>query len=357
MKSPHPTTTNKPWQIALKLAVWGVLLTWPFIFTDSNDGVSWIKYSQYLFALMTFVAIYLVNYHFFINRFLAKKKILKYVTVNLVFCSVLMFIAYKFGQIFPEHRPFKPPHEVNIEPPNITMFRLISSGLLVSTFVCAISVSSKMTSSWYAADEQRKELERSRSEAELQNLKSQLNPHFLFNTLNNIYSMIAFSPEGAQSAVHELSRLLRYVLYESSVPSVPVGKELDFVHNYVELMRIRLPKHVEMRTGISASYPDAHVAPLLFIALVENAFKHGVSAEQPSFISVNIAAGETDVQCEISNSLFPKDEGDKSGSGIGIANLRKRLDLLYDNQYSFKNGACGDTWNCMLTIPLSNLCS
>ena len=127
-----------------------------------------------------------------------------------------------------------------------------------------------------------------RAEAELQNLKSQLNPHFLFNTLNNIYSLIAFSPERAQEAVHDLSRLLRYVLYDSSQPMVPLEKELDFIRNYVELMRIRLPEHVKLTTDISAATPETLVAPLLFISLIENAFKHGVSHNKPSFIDLKI---------------------------------------------------------------------
>ena len=97
----------------------------------------------------------------------------------------------------------------------------------------------------------RRDLEQSRVEAELQNLKSQLNPHFLFNTLNNIYCLIAFSPDRAQGVVHDLSRLLRYVLYDSNQKFVPLGKELDFIRNYVELMRIRLPEHVSLDLQIS----------------------------------------------------------------------------------------------------------
>lgn len=127
----------------------------------------------------------------------------------------------------------------------------------------------KMTGSWYQMESSRRELEKSRAEAELQNLKSQLNPHFLFNTLNNIYSLIAFSPERAQEAMHDLSRLLRYVLYDSSQPMVPLEKELDFIRNYVELMRIRLPEHVKLTTDISAATPETQVAPLLFISLIE----------------------------------------------------------------------------------------
>ena len=108
--------------------------------------------------------------------------------------------------------------------------------------VVGVSVAIRMTRQWYRAENIRKDLERSRSEAELQNLKSQLNPHFLFNTLNNIYSLIQFDPDRAQQTVHDLSRLLRYVLYDSSRPTVPLKAEMDFLGNYIELMRIRLPR-------------------------------------------------------------------------------------------------------------------
>ena len=196
-----------------------------------------------------------------------------------------------------------------------------------------------------------RELEKSRAEAELQNLKSQLNPHFLFNTLNNIYSLIAFSPERAQEAVHDLSRLLRYVLYDSSQPMVPLEKELDFIRNYVELMRIRLPEHVKLTTDISAATPETQVAPLLFISLIENAFKHGVSHNKPSFIDLKIHQEGTRIVCSIRNSDFPKDNGqDKSGSGIGLQNLSRRLELLYPSHHIFTYGQKGDEYVCLLEL-------
>ena len=184
--------------------------------------------------------------------------------------------------------------------------------------------------------------------------ESQLNPHFLFNTLNNIYSLIAFSPEKAQEAVHDLSRLLRYVLYESSQPFVPLEKDFDFLRNYVELMRIRLPKHVELKTNIVASSPGTLIAPLLFISLVENAFKHGVSNNKPSFIHLDIHQEGAEVVCTIVNSYFPKSpDQDKSGSGIGLVNLEKRLGLLYSGHFSFQCGREGDNYSSYLSITIN----
>lgn len=246
------------------------------------------------------------------------------------------------------HHPARPPRPLN----ETVGFFLVNA--VIYSLVAGLSVAIKMTDGWYRVAAIQRELEKERAEAELQNLKSQLNPHFLFNTLNNIYSLIAFSPEKAQEAVHDLSRLLRYVLYESSQPFVPLEKDFDFLRNYVELMRIRLPKHVELKTNIVASSPGTLIAPLLFISLVENAFKHGVSNNKPSFIHLDIHQEGAEVVCTIVNSYFPKSpDQDKSGSGIGLLNLEKRLGLLYPGHFSFQCGREGDNYSSYLSITIN----
>ena len=186
-------------------------------------------------------------------------------------------------------------------------------------------------------------------------LQSQLNPHFLFNTLNNIYSLIAISPERAQSAVLELSKLLRYVLYENTQPYVPMEKELEFNHNYIELMRLRLARHVQVDvnipTGLCRGYK---IAPLLFITLIENAFKHGTSASIRSFVKINMSEPSPGViECDIENSSFPKNETDKSGSGIGLKNLSRQLELLYAGKYNLHAESDSHIYRSMLTIDLN----
>ena len=190
--------------------------------------------------------------------------------------------------------------------------------------------------------------------AELQNLKSQLNPHFLFNTLNNIYSLIQLDPDRAQQTVHDLSRLLRYVLYDSSRPTVPLKAEMDFLGNYIELMRIRLPRHVRLDVSLPENPSHTLVAPLLFISLVENAFKHGVSNDRPSFIDIDIREEEGVLACRIENSFFPKSGADRSGSGIGLANLCRRLEMIYPGRYEMKYGQHGDTYETLLRINLTD---
>ena len=181
-----------------------------------------------------------------------------------------------------------------------------------------------------------KKAEAARQESELKNLRNQLNPHFLLNTLNNIYALIAFDSEKAQQTVQDLSKLLRYVLYESQQAFVPLGKEVEFIRNYIDLMRIRVSKEVRITIHIQVeSDNQTPVAPLLFISLIENAFKHGISPTEPSFIIISIEERDDWVRCEILNSNHPKTSSDKSGSGIGLEQVKKRLELIYPGKYDW----------------------
>ena len=181
------------------------------------------------------------------------------------------------------------------------------------------------------------------AEAELKNLRNQLNPHFLLNTLNNIYALIAFDSDKAQQAVQELSKLLRYVLYDNQQTYVPLCKEVDFIRNYIELMRIRLSANVQMITKFDIQ-PDSQtlIAPLIFISLIENAFKHGISPTESSFISIHLSENDKEVICEIRNSNHPKTVEDKSGSGVGLEQVSRRLEILYPGAYTWSKGISKD---------------
>ena len=315
----------------IHIAAWAILFGLPFFFTGrESQTVTVLSYIRSIIVPLSFMLVFYANYSVLIDHFLFAKRPWKYFLYNVVLIA------------FAHPRPEREWQE-------IVGFFMVNAMLYM--LVAGLSVAIKMTGSWYQMESSRRELEKSRAEAELQNLKSQLNPHFLFNTLNNIYSLIAFSPERAQEAVHDLSRLLRYVLYDSSQPMVPLEKELDFIRNYVELMRIRLPEHVKLTTDISAATPETQVAPLLFISLIENAFKHGVSHNKPSFIDLKIHQEGTRIVCSIRNSHFPKDNGqDKSGSGIGLQNLSRRLELLYPSHHIFTYGQKGDEYVCLLEL-------
>ena len=327
---------------------WCILFGMPFFFTGrQTESVTVESYTRFVVMPLSFMVVFYVNYFGLVKRYLSRQRTAEFFLSNLLLIVLTMVVVHLLMQYLPDdptrHRPPRQPdfqHAVGFFAGNAFLYALVAG----------LSVAIRMTGNWYQMETMRRELEKSRAEAELKNLKSQLNPHFLFNTLNNIYSLIAFSPEEAQGAVHDLSRLLRYVLYDSSQPRVPLEKELDFIRNYVELMRIRLPRHAVLETDIRQPEHPFEIAPLLFISLIENAFKHGVSNNQPSFIRIYVGEEGGHVVCRIENSFFPKDGNDHSGSGIGLTNLRKRLALLYPERHHFVAERRGDTFFAELVI-------
>lgn len=349
---PNITSTPKQWNWLIHLVAWGSLLIIPNMFVGrNNEAITTERYLHFLITLVSFMVMFYANYLFLIKKFLFTRQTVKYLLVNAALIVLLqMAVQYTQSLIPIPSRP-GPPFEPSWR--ELTVFYM--GIFLFYSLIGALSVAFKMTSGWYIAEAKQKELERSRSEAELQNLKSQLNPHFLFNTLNNIYSLIAISPERAQETVHDLSRLLRYVMYDSSHSFVLLEKDLEFVRNYVELMRIRLPGNVTLTTKVDDARPGTRIAPLLFISLIENAFKHGVSNNKPSFIDIDIHQEGDKVVCSIRNSDYHKNMlQDKSGSGIGLVNLERRLSLLYPGQYTFECKQEEGAFHAFLSITLND---
>ena len=177
-------------------------------------------------------------------------------------------------------------------------------------------------------------LEKQNIETQMKYLMYQINPHFLMNTLNNIHAMIDFDSDMAKQSVMELSHMLRHVLYDSSEEYTTLDKEVEFLHSYIELMRIRVDDDVEIKLNAPDTNRCRHIKmpPLLLIVLVENAFKHGISYNAKSFITVNISVDDDELSCVVANSRH--DAHTSSHSGIGLNNITKRLDILFGDSYT-----------------------
>ena len=195
---------------------------------------------------------------------------------------------------------------------------------------------------WYWADKALRNAEAARVAAELGNLRSQINPHFLLNPLNNIYALTAIDYTRAQSAIQQLSNMLRHLLYDNQEQLVSLADEVQFIENYINLMKIRLPQSVDVKLEKDIEDPHTKVAPLLFISLVENAFKHGISSTEPSFIHMSMTQKGNSLCVVIENSNFPKSETDRSGHGIGLQQVQRRLDLAYYECYEWTKGVSDD---------------
>ncbi|WP_294613563.1 histidine kinase [uncultured Bacteroides sp.] len=333
--------TRRTVEVLIHIIGWGIIFGFPFLLMNrSGFSVSWIDYLRHGSAVpISFLIVFYINYCFFIPRFLFEGRIKQYIIVNLllILCTA---IGVHFWQNFIFHTFVKVEAPRRPGPPGwIFILRDVFSMILTVGLAAAI----RMSGRWVNVEAARREAEKSRTEAELKNLRNQLNPHFLLNTLNNIYALIAFDSDKAQAAVQELSRLLRHVLYDNQQNYVALGKEMDFIRNYIELMRIRLASNVTVETKIDVHADSrTEIAPLIFISLIENAFKHGISPTEPSFIRIHFSESPGQVCCEITNSYHPKNQADKSGSGIGLEQVRKRLELTYPGQYEWKQGVSDD---------------
>jgi len=214
--------------------------------------------------------------------------------------------------------------------------RLDTMSLLATMFVLGISTCITVVQKWQHDAQIRQTLEQQRVSSELSLLKAQINPHFFFNTLNNIYALTLLDGEQARTAIHRLSRMMRYVLYDSAGGHTLLSQEVAFVQDYITLMQLRLDDRVTVTFERPEPVRDVPVAPMLLLPFLENAFKHGVAATQASHIFVALRQPTADVvELEVRNTRLALPTTDLAGSnGIGLANTRRRLDLLYPGQFT-----------------------
>jgi sensor histidine kinase YesM len=178
------------------------------------------------------------------------------------------------------------------------------------------------------------ELEKENLRQRLDYLKYQINPHFFMNTLNNIHALVDIDPEKSKEAIVLLSKIMRYVLYDGERNVIPIRHEVDFITSYISLMRLRYSSDVSVAFNVQEGLPDGEIPPLLLLTFVENAFKHGISYRQSSFVDIDIRESEGCFVFTCRNSKHPKPQNKiAEEGGVGLKNVRQRLALLYGNDY------------------------
>lgn len=327
-------------EILVHIISWSIFFAFPLLIADRNNNTfNWTRYLYHSIVPFSFMVVFYINYFLLIPRILFREQPYRYILYNVLLVTGVALLLYLW-----QNYVIPPPTEIYAHrrslPPK---WSFIVRDVLSLLFAAALSAVIRISGRWTHLESARREAEKSRTEAELKNLRNQLNPHFLLNTLNNIYALIAFDTDKAQQAVQELSKLLRHMLYDNQQTFTPLGREAGFIHNYIELMRIRLSPNVALDTQINVD-KESHtpIAPLIFISLIENAFKHGISPTEASSIHILLAEEKGEVICEITNTNYPKSNTDKSGSGIGLPQVSKRLELLYPGRYSWEKGVRKD---------------
>ncbi len=306
-----------------------------------------------------FVAFFYINYYLIITHtlFSRRQNYVAFVAWNLMLIVIYIGTYYYVAPHFMWNGGYRPRHDM---PGHIGMIKLwshILRDLAMIVLTIALSAFLRFAEKWSAMERHNQALLASQREDELQSLKSQLNPHFLFNTLNTIYSLIEVSPTEAQAAVHQLSRLLRHVLYENPAQQT-LGQEISFAENYISLMEMRLGKDAIKADFSKVADPALKVPPLLFVTLIENAFKHGNTGHRHQPIEISISSdADGNITCRTFNHFVPKtakEDTEHKKGGIGLSNLRRRLVLLYGNDASLTTRIEGDTYTATLRISTNS---
>lgn len=252
------------------------------------------------------------------------------------------------GGFPPMHERERRPDDVPPPPFGPGLMRIMMGILLIMT-----NLGSKLFFKSRENEQKMIELEKENLDQQLQYLRYQINPHFFMNTLNNIHALVDIDPEQAKSSILELSRMMRYILYEGDKPTIPLSKETEFLRHYIYLMRLRYSDSVKIDVDLPEECGNVEIPPMMFVSFVENAFKHGISYEKESFIRVSMSIENDKLIFRCANSRHGTNS-DRS-SGIGLANVRKRMDLLYGKDYTLHIDESSEIYDILAVIPVTRM--
>ncbi len=336
--------------LLLHLLFWCIYLSFNIYqasFFSQQRGYDWsrgLMFTGIQFGF-TFTVAYL-NYFIFLPRFLKHKKAWRYFLEFIVPFALLVALRVFLQRYLVTDSPraeFFYSHMYIIQVAAITLFITAFVGML------------RFAVGWFELEARKREMENEKLYAELNFLRAQINPHFLFNTLNNLYYLAYSKSDNTTEVISRLSQMMRYMIYESNHEKVLLSKEIEYMQNYISLEQLRLNNEVPIQFTIEGEPENIWVAPLIFITFLENAFKHGVSNKNTG-AWVNILIRMNGKQCtyRVENSKQPVATDSKEGkSGIGLQNVQRRLELSYPNQYQLKAEDKPDRYTVQLDITLS----
>jgi len=329
-------------EIFIHVVIWLLAIFLPVVlFNNPEKEFTIDKMLFFIIHVSLFIAVFYSNYLFFIPILLSKRKFIFYTLAVIISISFLVFLNHIGSSIIlPDY-----------EAPNTHNYRFKGSLVFFSAFLIAISTSIKVTQNWYINEKQKNIIKNEKLNSELSFLKSQINPHFLFNTLNNIYSLANRKSDNTADAIIKLSHLMRYMLDEAKKETVSLQNEINYLSDYIELQKLRMPDKSKVIFNIEGGNTDKCIEPMLLIPFVENAFKHGDIFSEDAKINILLELNNDKLYFKVENKIDKSiiSEKDK-GSGIGLENLQKRLELLYPKKHEFKTETKDDIFVSLLKI-------
>lgn len=337
------------WLLTAQIAVWMVILFAMPLATFLSTQDTQATKTSFFVVLGLFkspIVVYFINFYLLGPHLFFKHRYWLFALCNLV---LILGLNYQFFYLF-FHRNNIPNMPEMTPQMWIGFFSGFLMFLVLNCMVAAIAIGIRHFIRTRQIKQQLKEEKAKNTEAELAWLKNQINPHFLFNTLNNISSLTQIDPDAAQDAIAQLSDLLRYAMYETNKKTVPIQGEVEFMRNYIALMELRCNDKAVVNCQWKIANGQQEIAPLLFISLIENAFKHGVSSSRPSTIDIRLEQTDDQLVFICDNTNYPKSDADRSGSGIGLENTRRRLNLMYAGRYEWEQSLNGDIYHVKIVV-------
>ncbi len=366
IKKHYNFTSFEPFII---IAFWALLFASPLLFGRFENQIEWDEIYTVWINYLPLLGLFLVNRFVLLPKlFFKQKKALYFIATSLLILAITATIYNLDSRVnrpnYPSQRAEqmngnKPPmlHERNFPPPpnqgqnkSPKPIPLYANFLILAILVVGFDAGLQISMRWANLEQEKVTIEKESVENQLAFLKNQVSPHFFMNTLNNIHALVDIDAEESKKAIIKLSNLMRHLLYDSEEKATPIKKEIEFINSYIELMKLRFSDKVKINVEIPLEIPNKSIPPLLFTSLLENAFKHGISYKETSFINISLSFTEGQLQFSIENSNHPKK--DNEASGIGIENTKKRLALLFKDNFDFNISETTAIYKVNLNIPL-----
>ena len=358
-------------EIVLLVFVWLVLVITPILFREDIYNPVRRSVILQLEILIPLLLLFLINRFILVPRLLFKGKQVLFIISVLAIIGFFTAGCYVYDEnikspTLEEPQSDKqivlPPYAFpggvdrfgNLRPAQTRQPKPIppfANFLILSILVVGFDTGLRSSLRWIEVENEKVRLEKENVATQLVLLRNQVSPHFLMNTLNNIHSLVDINTKEAKEAIIKLSRMMRYLLYETETEKTTLIREVEFLESYINLMKLRFNEKVVINLNIPESIPEKTIPPFIFTSLIENAFKHGISYKDESFINIDLIIGDDRLLMVVKNSKTDNSQM-KDFSGIGIENTRKRLDLLYGNNYHLDIVDNKDLFTVNLSIPL-----
>lgn len=358
--------------LILTAFVWFVLLSTPVLFREDIYSPARRTFMNQLQIMLPLAILFLINRFLLVPFLFFRNRQLVYFISVLSLITLLTTGSYIYTVRIRENPPGSfpdtseqvktPPYAFpggtdpfgNLRPAQTRQQKPLppyANFLIFSILITGFDTGLLLSLRSIKTENEKTRLEKENMSTQLVLLRHQVSPHFLMNTLNNIHSLVDINTEEAKEAIIKLSRMMRYLLYETETDKTRLRREIEFLESYIDLMKMRFNTRVRIELKLPENIPDKSIPPFIFISLIENAFKHGISYKDESFIYIDLSIHNDHLNLDITNSKAEKTRYEEF-SGIGIENTRKRLALLYGENYSMNISDNKDTFSVNLSVPL-----